>query len=121
MKTPPGKKPKRRSYLLPLGCKDIASVPSSTGKKSSPLKGHAKAVARVNGQIRAREVDLRDEQGSRIGVFPLAEALRQARVRRCDLVQVNAGKQPPICLLIDYGQFRWLMQTRRLASKWWDQ
>ncbi|MCL4535213.1 MAG: translation initiation factor IF-3 [Bacteroidetes bacterium] len=67
---------------------------------------------RINDQIRAREVRVIGEEGEQIGVVPLVEALRMARERNVDLVEVAPGAVPPVVRLMDYGRFKY-EQTRK--------
>jgi translation initiation factor IF-3 len=45
------------------------------------------------------------EDGERLGVLPIAEALQAARERDLDLVEVAPGAVPPVCRILDYGKF----------------
>ena len=51
----------------------------------------------INEQIRAREVQLIDEQGEKKGVVKLNEALDLAYEKKLDLVLVAPNAQPPVC------------------------
>ncbi|HEX8731571.1 MAG TPA: translation initiation factor IF-3 [Ktedonobacterales bacterium] len=62
---------------------------------------------RVNERIRAREVRVIDEDGQVVGVMSSAEALRIARERNVDLVEVSPMANPPVCRLMDYGRFKY--------------
>jgi translation initiation factor IF-3 len=67
---------------------------------------------RVNNRIRAREVLLIDEEGTRVGVISLREALALAEERGLDLVEVAPNAVPPVCRILDYGKFRY-EQTKK--------
>jgi len=60
---------------------------------------------RRNGKIRAREVRVIDETKQQLGVMSLDDALRIARQRGLDLVEVAATATPPVCRIVDYGKF----------------
>lgn len=60
---------------------------------------------RVNKAIRAREVRLIGEQGERLGVLPLEEALKIAQGSNLDLVEVAPQAEPPVCRLLDWGKY----------------
>lgn len=60
---------------------------------------------RINEAIRAREVRLIGEQGERLGVLPIGEALEIARGRNLDLVEVAPQAEPPVCRLLDWGKY----------------
>jgi len=61
---------------------------------------------RVNEHIDAREVRLIDENGEMVGVMSPARALEIARERELDLVEVGPNFRPPLCMLMDYGQYQ---------------
>ena len=75
------------------------------------MKSIAKDL-RTNEQIRAREVRLISDAGEQLGVLPTFEALRTARERNLDLVEVAPTAVPPVCRLLDYGRFKY-EQTRK--------
>lgn len=60
----------------------------------------------MNERIRAREVRLIDEDGGQLGVKPLPDAMRIARDRDLDLVEVAPMANPPVCRVMDYGKFK---------------
>lgn len=60
---------------------------------------------RVNNQIRLPEVQLIDEKGTQLGVMPTFEAMKLARERDLDLVEVGPQAQPPIAKIMDYGKY----------------
>ncbi|MDI3269623.1 MAG: translation initiation factor IF-3 [Bacillota bacterium] len=79
------------------------------------MKGRCGRISRdqrINEQIRAREVRLIDEKGEQLGVMSLAEALRIARERGLDLVEVAAQAQPVVCRLMDYGRYKYEMAKK---------
>lgn len=57
--------------------------------------------------IRAKEVRLIGESGEQLGVLPILEALKLARERETDLVEVAPNAQPPVCRMLDYGKFKY--------------
>jgi translation initiation factor IF-3 len=71
----------------------------------------------VNNQIRAREVRVIDETGKQLGVFALEEALRLARERNLDLIQVTEKVDPPVCKIGDYGKYLYSIQKKEKAVK----
>lgn len=62
---------------------------------------------RINDQIHEREVRLIAEDGEQIGIVPLAEALRYARERDLDLVEVASQANPSVCRVMDYGKHKY--------------
>ncbi|MEO0137524.1 MAG: translation initiation factor IF-3 [candidate division WOR-3 bacterium] len=64
-----------------------------------------KNLPRVNHEIKAEKVKLVDENRQYMGIFDLAIALRIARERGYDLVEVAPDSQPPVCRLMDFGRY----------------
>jgi len=71
----------------------------------------------VNNQIRALQVRVIDEIGKQLGVFSLEEALRIARERNLDLIQVTEKIEPPVCKIMDYGKYLYWLQKKEKAAK----
>jgi translation initiation factor IF-3 len=67
---------------------------------------------RINEQIRAPQIRVIDETGKQLGVMTPSEAMRLARERELDLVEVASNAKPPVCRLIDYGKYQY-EQTKR--------
>jgi translation initiation factor IF-3 len=59
-----------------------------------------------------REVRLIDENGEQLGVLATPEALRMARERGLDIVEVAPLATPPVCRLMDYGRYKY-EQTKK--------
>ena len=62
-------------------------------------------MIRTNERIRAREIRVIDEHGEQLGILPPFEALKLARERGLDLVEVSPNAVPPVCRIQDYGRF----------------
>jgi len=56
-----------------------------------------------------------DEQGAQLGVMQPFEALRMARERGLDLVEISPTADPPVCKITDYGKF--LYQQNKQAHQ----
>ena len=65
----------------------------------------------------ALEVRLVDETGKQLGVMNLKEALRMARERNLDLVQVTEKVRPPVCRITDYGKYLYAEEKKKKQSK----
>lgn len=74
-----------------------------------------KNLPRVNSEIRAEKVKLVDENRQYMGIFDLAIALRIAREKGYDLVEVAPEAQPPVCRLMDFG--RYVYERKRQERK----
>ncbi len=70
---------------------------------------------RVNEKIRAKIVRLIDSDGKQIGIVPIEEALARAQDQGLDLVEVAPQADPPVCRIMDYGQF--LYQQAKKAKE----
>ena len=68
-------------------------------------KRSAKSFIRINDRIRAREIRVIDENGEQLGILPPFEALKIARERGLDLVEVSPNAVPPVCRIQDYGRY----------------
>jgi translation initiation factor IF-3 len=58
-----------------------------------------------------------DEQGEQVGVLPVSEALRLARERDSDLVEVAPTARPPVCRIMDYGRYKYELAKRLRKAK----
>lgn len=71
---------------------------------------------RTNEQIRAREVRLIDDEGQQ-SIIPTIEALKLAREKGLDLVEVSPNANPPVCKLVDFGKFKFEQEKKTRESK----
>jgi translation initiation factor IF-3 len=67
--------------------------------------------------IRIREVRVIDDEGEQLGVMPTAEALALAQEKGLDLVEVAPTAVPPVCRILDYGQYKYELQKREREQK----
>ena len=67
--------------------------------------------------IRIREVRVIDDEGQQLGVMPTAEALALAQEKGLDLVEVAPTAVPPVCRILDYGQYKYELQKREREQK----
>jgi translation initiation factor IF-3 len=75
-------------------------------KRKTTVPPRPKVTARVNNEITAQRVRVVDEDGSQVGVLPLADAHEHAAQRSLDLIEVAAEADPPVCRVGDYGRWR---------------
>src|SRR5215472_651245 len=80
-------------------------------------KRSAKSFIRINDRIRAREVRVIDENGEQLGILPPFEALKIARERGLDLVEVSPNAVPPVCRIQDYGRFLYEKEKSERAAR----
>ena len=62
-------------------------------------------------------VRLIGSDGAQLGILARDEALKQAREKELDLVQVAPQADPPVCKLLDYGKFKYRQKKRRQTQK----
>ena len=72
---------------------------------------------RINEQIRVREIRLIDDKGEQKGIVPVLEALKMAKERELDLVEVSPTSNPPVCKILDFGKYRFEQEKRLRESK----
>ena len=74
-------------------------------------------LARINHQIRARQVRVVDEEGQQLGIMDPRDAIREAESRDLDLVEVAPKASPPVCRIMDYGKYRYEQKRRARESR----
>ncbi len=55
--------------------------------------------------------------GSQLGIVLRADALRIAREKELDLVEVAPRADPPVCKLLDYGKFKYRQKKKRQSQR----
>ena len=58
-----------------------------------------------------------DEEGKQLGVMPPYEALRIARERGVDLVEVSPTANPPVCRVMNYGKYLYQLSKRQHEAR----
>jgi translation initiation factor IF-3 len=58
-----------------------------------------------------------DDQGNQLGVMSPQEALRIARERNMDLVEVSPTAQPPVCRILDFGKYLYQQEKKEREAK----
>ncbi len=72
---------------------------------------------RVNEMIRAKEVRLIDVDGKQLGIMPSSDALKIAREKGFDLIEVAANVKPPVCKILDFGKYKYQLSKRQTQKK----
>lgn len=73
---------------------------------------------RVNERIRAREVRVIDgATQEQLGVMRTDQAIKLARSRGLDLVEIAPKAAPPVCRIVDYGKFRYDLSKQEKDRK----
>jgi translation initiation factor IF-3 len=57
------------------------------------------------------------EDGEEFGVMDTRDAIRAAREKGMDLVEVAPNADPPVCKIIDYGKFQYLAKKKANEAK----
>ena len=103
-----------------IGGEFIATTPFQGGYRGpnrGPQRGNQRGPqVRTNERIRAKEIRVIDEEGQ-IGVMPPQDALRIARERGLDLVEVAPTANPPVCKIIDFGKYLYEQKKRQHEAK----
>ena len=53
-----------------------------------------------------------DDEGNQVGILPPFEALKMARERNLDLVEISPKATPPVCKIMDYGKFKYQLAKK---------
>lgn len=71
----------------------------------------------INEQIRDREVRLIGEDGEQLGVMSSKDAMKLAREADLDLVKIAPNAKPPVCMIVDYGKYRYELARKEKEAK----
>jgi translation initiation factor IF-3 len=88
---------------------NIAS-PGRSGRQQGP-------TTRINHQIAAKQVRVISPDNEQLGILEIEEALRQAGDVGLDLVEVAPNADPPVCRIMDYGQYKYQQSKRQHEAK----
>ena len=71
----------------------------------------------INRQIREKEVQLIDENGEKVGIVSIEEALEMAEDRNLDLVLVAPNAKPVVCKIMNYGKYKFEQAKKEKESR----
>ncbi len=71
----------------------------------------------MNDRIKAAEVRVIDENGQALGVMTIEKALELIQSKELDLVEVSPKAEPPVCKILDYGQFKYQKEKEARKQK----
>ncbi len=74
-------------------------------------------IARINERIRVPTVRVIGDEGEQLGVMDIRDAIRAAREKGLDLVEVAATADPPVCRIIDFGKFQYEAKKKANEAK----
>ncbi len=58
-----------------------------------------------------------DDEGKQVGIMPPLDALKIARERGLDLVEVSPTANPPVCRIINYGKYLYQLNKRQHEAR----
>jgi len=71
----------------------------------------------VNDEIRVKEVQLIDDDGTNRGVIAIDDALGLASEAGLDLVEIAPNSEPPVCKILDYGRYKYQAQKKAAEAR----
>ena len=71
----------------------------------------------MNERIRISQIRVIAEDGAQLGVMAPMDALRMARERGLDLVEVAPNVTPPVCRFMDFNKYRYEEARREREAK----
>lgn len=72
---------------------------------------------RVNEAIRVREVRLVGQDGEQLGILATHEALKMAKERGLDLVEIASQARPPVCRIMDFSRWKYEQSKRAKEAR----
>ena len=63
----------------------------------------------VNENISSKKVRVISEKGEMLGILNINDAIEKAFAVGLDLVEVSPNANPPVCKIIDYGKYKYIM------------
>ena len=60
----------------------------------------------INEQIKMKQVQVIDENGQKLGVKNIEDAINLAYSKELDLVLVAPNVNPPVCKIMNYGKYK---------------
>jgi len=89
----------------------------SSKNKSKMEVFYIKQELPINGQIRAKEVQLIGENGEKLGVVNFYDALNMAEEKKLDLVLVAPNAKPVVCKIMNYGKYKFEQAKKEKEAK----
>lgn len=71
----------------------------------------------INGQIRAKEVQLISDNGEKVGIVQINRALELAEEKKLDLVLVSPNSEIPVCKIMNYGKYKFEQAKKEKEAK----
>ncbi|MBL7156285.1 MAG: translation initiation factor IF-3 [Candidatus Pacebacteria bacterium] len=86
-------------------------------KRYYKKKFNTRPLIRSNESIRAFKVRIIDEKGEQLGIMSREEALKMAKERGLDLIQVTKKVEPPVCKIANYGKYLYQQKKKDKSGK----
>jgi translation initiation factor IF-3 len=74
-------------------------------------------IYKINNQITAPELRVIDDMEENVGVMSLADALKLAKEKGLDLVEISPVAVPPVAKLIAYDKFRYQQEKKEKKQR----
>ena len=71
----------------------------------------------INEQITVKEVQIIDENGQKLGVYPIEKAIDIAYEKDLDLVLVAPNANPAVCKIMNYGKYKFEQAKKEKESR----
>ena len=71
----------------------------------------------INRQIREKEVQVISDDGEKLGVLSIDEAIEIAEEKNLDLVLVSPNATPVVCKLMNYGKYKFEQAKKEKESR----
>jgi len=84
------------------------------------LKKHANIQYieyKINNKITAPELRVLDEQAQNLGVFSLEDAIKIAKEKKLDLIEIAPNAQPPVARIMSFDKFRYQKEKEERKQK----
>ena len=80
-------------------------------------KTSSRSFVRVNLKIRVPQVRCVGSNSEMLGVMKTSDAMRLAQDAGQDLVEISPGAEPPVCRIMDFGQYRYKESMKRKQTR----
>ncbi|MBF0488943.1 translation initiation factor IF-3 [Candidatus Magnetominusculus dajiuhuensis] len=72
---------------------------------------------RINEQIKVNQIRLIDVEGAQMGIVAVRDAIKSAKEKGLDLVEVAPGANPPVCRIMDFGKYKYQISKKHTHKK----
>ena len=93
----------------------IGELPIRRPNRAPPAA--TKDGPRTNDEIRNAQIQLIDQTGLNHGTVETALAVKMAVEAGMDLVEISPNNNPPVCMIMDYGKFKYSAQKKAAEAR----